>query len=300
MTKQELFDRLITNNLHHHIPNFEPLLRNCIRLQLQPIEEDQIFIGQSKIGGLPDLPADIVWPNETVVEQEKEKVLFFFSKGNAVKKVKPLSFIAQINLEEVASCDTEELLPKSGMLYFFYNAEQDAWGFDPNDKQKFKVLYWNGDLSDLNRIPYPDTLGDDARFKAAALFPRQEISLPSMESGQINFFTEEEEEVFHEEVLWDGEINKMLGYADSIQNEMELECELVTNGLYCGDPSGYSDPRAKGLEANAHQWRLLLQVDSNDGCDMMWGDAGRLFFWIRKQDLLEQRWDRSWFSLQCY
>ncbi len=300
MIKQALYDRLEANNLQHHIPNFEPLLRKCIGLQLQPVDEDQMLVGQSKIGGRPDLPAALAWPTETVVEQEKEKVLYFFSKRNNVEKVKPLSFIAQINLGDVASYDTEELLPQSGMLYFFYNAEQDAWGFDPKDKQKFKVLYWNGDSAAMSRVPYPEALSGDARYKAAALSPRLEISLPSMESGKIDFLTEEEEEVFYEAVCTDGEINKMLGYADSIQNEMELECELVTNGLYCGNPSGYRDPRAKGLEANAHQWRLLLQIDSNERCDMMWGDAGRLFFWIRKQDLLEQCWDRSWFSLQCY
>ena len=26
------------------------------------------------------------------------------------------------------------------------------------------------------------------------------------------------------------------------QDDMELECQLVTNGLYCGDTSGYEDP----------------------------------------------------------
>jgi uncharacterized protein YwqG len=80
---------------------------------------------------------------------------------------------------------------------------------------------------------------------------------------------------------------------------MELECELVTNGLYCGDPSGYEDPRAKELEPNAKNWRLLLQIDSNDENEMMWGDCGRLYFWIRKEDLVNKQFDKSWFSLQC-
>jgi uncharacterized protein YwqG len=33
---------------------------------------------------------------------------------------------------------------------------------------------------------------------------------------------------------------------------------------------------------------------------MMWGDAGRLYFWIRKQDLAEQSFDAVWAILQCY
>ncbi len=80
---------------------------------------------------------------------------------------------------------------------------------------------------------------------------------------------------------------------------MELECELVTNGLYCGDPSGYNDPKAKTLEPNAKKWRLLLQIDSNEENEMMWGDVGRLYFWIKKDDLINKNFDKSWFSLQC-
>jgi uncharacterized protein YwqG len=31
----------------------------------------------------------------------------------------------------------------------------------------------------------------------------------------------------------------------------------------------------------------------------MWGDAGMLYYWIRKQDLAEDRFDRIWMALQC-
>ena len=71
----------------------------------------------------------------------------------------------------------------------------------------------------------------------------------------------------------DGNANKLLGYSDNIQGEMELECELVTNGLYCGNASGYTDPKRKMLEPNAKKWRLLLQIDSNEENGMMWGDC---------------------------
>jgi len=95
--------------------------------------------------------------------------------------------------------------------------------------------------------------------------------------------------------------NTILGYADAIQAPMELECALVTNGLYCGDSTGYNDLRAKSLEVEADKWMCLLQVDSEDEkTGMMWGDAGKLYFWIREDDLKNKRFDKSWFCLQCY
>jgi uncharacterized protein YwqG len=93
--------------------------------------------------------------------------------------------------------------------------------------------------------------------------------------------------------------HKLLGHADPIQGEMELECELVTHGIHCGDPKGYADPRAKELEKNAHEWWLLLQVDSDDRASMMWADLGRVYFWIREEDLRERRFERAWAILQC-
>jgi uncharacterized protein YwqG len=94
--------------------------------------------------------------------------------------------------------------------------------------------------------------------------------------------------------------HQLLGLPRPIQGEMELECQLVTNGLYTGDASGYKDPRRKTLEPGAIDWTLLLQVDSDDNAGMMWGDLGRLYFWVRRQDLASRNFDKVWTILQCY
>ena len=41
-------------------------------------------------------------------------------------------------------------------------------------------------------------------------------------------------------------------------------------------------------------------IDSFDDIGMMWGDSGRLYWWIREADLAEGRWDATWLVLQCY
>jgi uncharacterized protein YwqG len=81
-----------------------------------PVEADA-----SRLGGLPDLPSSTSWPRD--------------DDG-------PLSFIAQVNLADVAPYDSEGVLPRDGLLSFFYDAvTQDAWGFDPADVARLLVIY---------------------------------------------------------------------------------------------------------------------------------------------------------------
>jgi uncharacterized protein YwqG len=54
------------------------------------------------------------------------------------------------------------------------------------------------------------------------------------------------------------------------------------------------------LEKGAQDWILLLQVDSDDDAQMMWGDAGMLYFWIRRQDLAQAAFGKAWCILQCH
>ena len=93
--------------------------------------------------------------------------------------------------------------------------------------------------------------------------------------------------------------HRMFGHSANVQGDMQLEAQLVTSGLYGGDPSGDNDPRAKALEAGSSDWVLLLQLDSDDRAGLMWGDAGMLYYWIRLNDLLARRFDRAWMTLQC-
>jgi uncharacterized protein YwqG len=80
---------------------------------------------------------------------------------------------------------------------------------------------------------------------------------------------------------------------------MDLECQLVSNGIDCGDPSNYESPEVKELDKGRSDWILLLQIDTDDDVKMMWGDGGMLYFWIKKDDLKESRFENSWMILQC-
>jgi uncharacterized protein YwqG len=98
----------------------------------------------------------------------------------------------------------------------------------------------------------------------------------------------------------DGPHHQMGGPPDPVQSaEMALECQFVSHGLFCGDPSGYEDPRAEELGKGVSEWELLLQMDSDDDLDVMWGDAGMLYFWIRRDDAQNGDFDGAWMVLQC-
>jgi hypothetical protein len=78
---------------------------------------------------------------------------------------------------------------------------------------------------------------------------------------------------------------------------MRLECQLVTNGIYYGDSSGYQDPRRSALESSAVDWQHRLRRRA------AWvdvGDAGRVYFWARRQDIEASDFEGSWAILQCY
>jgi uncharacterized protein YwqG len=191
-------------------------------------------------------------------------------------------------------------LPSSGWLYLFYSNEQDVWGFDPRDTSGFKVIYFDGNRSELKRRDYPEVLSEYSRFTPCAVTPERELNLPNMWSDRMDrFFSSEQDQDAYDELHDDGLINKVFGYADAIQGEMEIECEMVTRGNYVGDGVKADDPRRTSAKKRLADWRLLLQVDSNDECLMMWGDVGRIYFWIRKEDLLEHSFDKTWLIYQC-
>jgi uncharacterized protein YwqG len=207
-------------------------------------------LGTSKLGGLPDLPAGLAWPKW---------------------KTDHLTFVGQVNLAELPASD---LLPKVGMLSFFYDREQSAWGFDPNHKEGFRLWYFP-EVSQLVRSPGQAVF----TFPPAQVSFEPFLSLPDSSAGTVRdlLLDIENDEQYYDFVgkhAGPAPHHQILGWPHVIQGDMALECQLVTNGLYTGDASGYKDSRRKELEPGANDWTLLLQIDSDDNAKMMWGTLG--------------------------
>jgi uncharacterized protein YwqG len=271
----------------------EPLKTPCIRIKTDTAGESDFSLGESKIGGQPHLPPDFVWP------QYQDK---------------PLAFLAQFNLEDIAPFDAENKLPHSGILFFFYEGGEEVWGYDPKDKDGFKVVHFQGDLGALKATALPEGILEDAvlspcklRFAAEEVYPTGE----TLDSVGLDPDTAKELETISRKDMarYDKVMEKysdenygghqLLGYPSLVQGDIFTECQLVSNGLYCGDASGYRDPKAKKLRASVSDWMLLFQIDSDDNADVMWGDCGMVYFAIRKADLAAGDFDRVWAVFQC-
>ena len=217
----------------------------------------------------------------------------------------PLAFLASLCLEEIVKTNRFEWLPQTGKLLFFYDIKGQSWGFDPKDAGSWQVIYLERDLADVVEAQLPQGFAKEClipkinvNFRLIDSYPgweRDAVSNLNLTDKEFDLLSDLQTDVFE-----DNHMHQIGGYPYPMQgDQMELECQLVANGLYCGDESGYQDPRVKELQKGAADWHLLFQMDSDDDLNLMWGDAGMIYFWIRKQDALAKRFEKTWLVLQC-
>ncbi len=250
---------------------------------------------RSKFGGRPVVPRGFEWPHY-----------------NGDMANSPLSFLCQIDLADIAEYDKEGLLPKQGMLSFFYELESMRWGFDPEDKGCARVYYFE-DKNKLKALDLPDDLQEEYRVKEFDLSFSCYNSYPSFEELECHSKVECDwdkydkaiEKIEGREYNLNIERHKIIGYADIVQNEMLTECEMTTRGFSYGTPEDFQNASAaekKDIASSATDWILLFQMASiqDEDYELMFGDCGNLYFYIRKQDLEKRDFSNIWLILQCY
>jgi uncharacterized protein YwqG len=208
-------------------------------------------------------------------------------------------FLGQLNLAEFVSEIGLLGWPSSGVLSFFFDPGCE-WGFDPMERGHCRVLFFR-ETEPLARRDLPNDNPNLPRFPERTLTFRREWTVPGKPRKDWDW---DEYSALKQQLLdpsCGDPIHRCGGHPQEVQNPMQLQCQLVTNGLYCGDSSGYNDPRVKSLEGGSRDWHLLLQIDSDEErLGWMWGDAGRVYFWNRLQDIAQSEFDSSWAILQCY
>lgn len=271
---------------------FEHLIRNGIRLEVGGAAEDAP--GGTRFGGRPDVPGDFVWPVFETGSFDDDEV-----------KPRPLSFLAQFNCSGITALDRDGLLPQTGLLSFFYELGSQRWGYDPGDRGCARV-YWFEDISALSQAEFPEALEADYRLPAAGISAKVERSMPGWEDASlVERISYEAWRTLAEAAGWEdpGNCSRLLGWPNVIQNNMTKECELVSRGHYLGGgwESVPEADRSAAERTSLDGWLLLFQLDTVelDDFELMFGDCGRIYFYIRREDLVERRFDRVWLILQC-
>ena len=219
-------------------------------------------IGCSKKGGLPDVSDQFVWPTY---------------------QGKHLSFIVQIEARYFLGNDVP------GLLSFFWNERN--WGDSIEDDGAFCVLHIEHPSSRLDVAPhsYYKTLGLFRRtyaptiWKEQALDFRGSFSLPSLERlDHSNYDWDcDRDDLYNRAIEEQSAFLRIGGFPNPVQNDdMEENCARIRK------------------HGSAESWQLLLEIDS-DG-DMMWGDAGRLYWFIHKDDFAKRDFTRVWMEVQCH
>src|SRR5207244_1016281 len=149
------------------LKDIDYLAQPSIRLYTTAVDESRLSVGSSKVGGLPDLPSGIVWPTW---------------------KDLPQSFIAQIRLDDVGQYDVHKVLPEHGMLWLFYDAQQETFGADPADRGGWQVFFSDEARIPLQRTPAPVKLPADSQFHACSLRMASEITLSQQPQLEIPNF----------------------------------------------------------------------------------------------------------------
>ncbi|MBB3112200.1 uncharacterized protein YwqG [Paenibacillus phyllosphaerae] len=287
MTRDEILQQLERSGLGQYTQAIGGWIFPTAQLHLEPASDEEISVGSSKAGGNPDLPEAIAWPRWKDFD---------------------MTFIAQINLRDCPALD--ESLPASGLLTFFYAVagmyEDDEFYGDP---LTCRVIYTNGEqLSQLTRRETPASLTDEARMKPNRISFIPGLSVPASESAYLeslglgwNGNREDFDkywEVFLKPFRAEGYINRFMGHPDQIQGDMQTGC-LIATGEYNWDDMRNPELR-DAILLSASKWRLLLQIDSEEEkTGIMWGDVGRIYYWIHEEDLRALRFDRVVCELQC-
>ncbi len=288
--RRELFDETLKRHgLEGHAASLARLTLPAYRLETS---EDVGPPGTTRLGGLPDLPAGVEWPQD-------DGLLY--------------TFVAQVDLAALRPLPGVPL-PREGLLSFFAGDLEIA--SDPGGT----VLYSRGPV---RTVAVPDDAEfldeDEELFDARGARWTPCLSLPPYGSQALDVlgFSDDEQDRYYEA---SSELFDSQGDASYVGAHPRSPQEDVL-GTLTFQRHGHEDPRfwsrgrlrrkaeeggswPRRLKAHEwwtshqeqvatelHDWVCLLDLDSHFDCGMCWWDAGNLLFLISRDDLAKGRFD---------
>ncbi len=128
LTRDELVTQIHEFDLDAYADLIMSGVKTAIHIQRARADENILPLGASKLGGSPDVPPDFTWP----LYQNKPP------RGRARR---------------------EGAVPDQGLLYVFYDAEAQPWGFEQGDEEATYILYIPNEGLTLHRFMHPTAKG---------------------------------------------------------------------------------------------------------------------------------------------
>lgn len=239
---------------------FEQSVQPYLRITLDA--HTTISRTDSKVFGVPYFPENMPFPTN----EEGE----------------PLKLLAQLNFEQMPSFLN---FPATGLLQFFIDPYDDVYGMDFDNgtsQQNFRVIYHEtvGEMLDESELP---TYDDDEQMMPGTTEAKMYFTPATQPVSLVDFRAEQlPEDVREDYDNWDE-------YTELYYNQPLHQV------------GGYSyftqtDPREYDYK---NYTTMLLQIDSDMGIDLIWGDVGIANFFITEEDLQKRDFSNVLYNWDC-
>lgn len=187
---------------------------------------------------------------------------------------RPMMFLAQINFDEMPPLED---FPRTGILQF-YVADDDMYGLDDVCTVRYIESYKKEEGSLLRENPYSTDYQGYEPFSSSGKMTFTQRQMP-VSSSVVKF-----DEMF-EDVADAEEMDALYDVCDAADSRVGGYPYFVQNS-----PAYYDDGDCDVL---------LLQLDVDDDCGIMFGDSGNCTFLISREDLLKRDFSNVEYDWQC-
>lgn len=239
-------------------------------IAISPQVKDDLSLWISKFGGVPYFPKGMDYPRT--------------SKGDY------LNLLAQINFAEVPAL---EGFPQQGILQF-YIADDESLGLDfdnPKKQDRFRIIYFpNPHSNENNLVTNFDFLPDidySPIFKPCGLTFEMQVAPITCEDHHFEKILGQEFQNLPQEKQW---------------NLIDTYCEdmSVAGSKLGGYPNFIqNDPRPYLKSEGEEEYILLLQIDSDNEGNILWGDVGVGNFFIQASALKRLDFSNVIYNWDC-
>lgn len=217
--------------------------RPALLLTSKAVNEAEIALGASKLGGAPDLPRGTSWPERPAYpdgqkraeehRQEAERLLAesrkpkswmtqeqgesfsreSVARASAVERAFPLAFFGQFDLAELSRHEGfDPALPAQGRLLVFYDFWEQPEDFTPEASVGWRVIWDETPPEGLERLPLPEDLAaissEDwtSAFRAASLSATTVVTPIAPDDEDWDAFDVDEDELLETYQDWLAEL----------------------------------------------------------------------------------------------